>query len=280
MLKCSLNWKRIDVVGDDRLEWLGGQITTNLAGLETGEARPGLLLTAKGKTLTDLWVLASEDRLHLSLPAPALEEAIARLERYLVMEDVDLEVAEVSLLSVQGPGAAEALRAQTDAPLWPVPRFGKEGAECWLEPDVLADVLTKLGGASDEAAWNDARVAAGRPALGSELAGRVLPQELGLYDHISFNKGCYIGQEPVVMLEHRGKPPKRLVRVQGRALSAGAAVQRDDKDVATLTSASSDGSQALALVPRRHLDSTLSVNGQEVAVEVLRFDRAEAPAPA
>ncbi len=127
--------------------------------------------------------------------------------------------------------------------------------------------------ATAAAAWEDARIHAAIPRMGHEITENALPQELGLYHAVSFKKGCYVGQEPVVMLEHRGKPRTRLVRLtlphapaawaKGKAPTAGsqllseAADSPSAKAMGTVTSVGTDVPYLLARVRRKHLDADL-----------------------
>ena len=241
--------KRIDVTGDDAREWLGGQLTCDLRESAPGSSTYGLLLTTKGKIITDVWVLTGYENapFALSVPESALPETLKRLERFLVMEDVDLEVSDEVLVSVQGgdsPGPG----------WWPVPRLDGPGWERWMSPEEAATHTT-----TSETDYEGARIEAGRPRLGLDMGNDTLPQEVGLHRAVAFDKGCYVGQEPVVMLEHRGKPPKRLVRLSVAGAEPGAEVIAGGASVGRVTSVHPSKELALALVRRKFLESDLQV---------------------
>ncbi len=81
------------------------------------------------------------------------------------------------------------------------------------------------------------RIRAGRPAAGHELSTDYLPLEVGLWDEISFTKGCYTGQEIVARMESRGRLAKVMVRLRlDAAVEAPAAISADGREIGTLTS--------------------------------------------
>lgn len=239
------------VSGDDRLTWLQGQLTRDLRGLTAGATAYGLLLHANGKVLADLDVLCRRDDVLLVCARDVAAEVQAQLERYIMMEDVELEALSGSVLAMQGPASVallDPLRDELGADgVFPVDRLGLGGllvlghAE---EPAAaLPEAVRSAGGdwVSEEAVTL-ARLRAGRPLLGPDFGPSVLPQVAGLGRRaLSFDKGCYRGQEPVVMLEHRGSPPKRLVRLRFDAASApvaGTTVRgSDDAALGAITSA-------------------------------------------
>lgn len=266
-----LEERRLKVHGEDAREWLNGQLTCDLRDASPGSATYGLILSSKGKLISDVWVLehpedGDEQHFSLSLPAHRADAAFERLDRFLVMEDVELSFGDEALVSVQGKGARVVLseRATKGTPIWPTTRLDTEGAEVWLAAPE-ADALVAAIGPTPMSAFEDARVEAGIPALGQDMGDSTLPQEVGLHGAVSFNKGCYVGQEPVIMLEHRGKPPKRLVRMRVESASVGDVVLSGERNVGRITSVHSSRPLALALIKRKHLEEPLAVNGSAVS---------------
>lgn len=254
----------VAAVGEDAREWLHGQLTVDLR--ERSDAvRYALVLAVKGRIVGDLHVVdrgpndEGEERFDLLLPGSHADAILERLERFLVMEDVELERLPVRVLSIQGP-AAEAAVPDGVASL-AIDRLGHGGRELLVDAasaDAQLAALDVL--AVSEAGWELARIRAARPRMGVDFGDHTLPQEAGLKKRaLAFDQGCYVGQEPVVMLEHRGKPPKRLVRLtfeSGPAPSIGDSVTAADRDVGTITSAAAngEGALALALVKRKALE--------------------------
>lgn len=241
------------VRGDDARTWLQGQVTCDV--LLGGPSVHGLVLSATGHVISDVWVLdrSSPDapELWLRMPAAFFDAAVKRLDRFIVMEDVELEPTELRVIHALSRPSGDAFET---------PRLG-EGFDL-----VVSDVASTVASLEregfvmgDEALYERLRIEAGKPRLGRDFGASTLPQEAGLKSAVSFTKGCYFGQEPVVMLEHRGKPPKRLVLL---SLDASASVgtivtDAEGREVGAVTSAvsSASGTSALVLVKRRALEA-------------------------
>lgn len=207
----------ISVTGDDAQEWLQGQLTNQIEGAEPGDSVYGFILTLKGRVMADAWAYFHEAGIWLEVPASSVGALMERLDRYIIMEDVDLEhVQGLRVLLAQGPKSEEV-----DDAGWSSDRLGMGGRAWLVEHGELEEALDAAtaraaglgGGRVSEAAWHDAHVVAGRPRFGVDFGEWTYPQETGLTPvAVSFRKGCYIGQETVVMLENRGKAPKLLYR--------------------------------------------------------------------
>ena len=260
-----LDERVVRVEGDDAREWINGQVTAALR-----EPRPGstyaLVLTLQGRVQSDAWLSDEGEHLVMRLPEAAADAVLAHLDRYIIMEDVELEPDPRRVLHVAGPGAAARVKSAGLEGL-ATPRLDAEGVDLLLPEDGLEAARRALIEAGvdevDEAGWERARIARGVPRWGRDFGADTLPQEAGLKHAVSFDKGCYLGQEPVVMLEHRGKPPKRLVRLELEdAVEVGAPVEAAERQVGRVTSAA--GTRALALVKRKALEgeAPLEVGGR------------------
>ena len=126
--------------------------------------------------------------------------------------------------------------------------------------------------AANEAEFELLRIESGRPRFGRELSLDYIPLETGLWDDISFNKGCYIGQEIIARMESRGKLAKQLVTLTADSeLAVGAEIMADGRKVGSVTSAAvgPDGSVALGYVKTKALESENLAVG-ETAVTVVK----------
>ena len=207
----------ITLRGDDTIEWLQGQITNDVKGLAEDNSVYAFVLTLKGRVMADVWALLQQDEVWLDVPAAGVEALVQRLDRYIMMEDVELEHRpDLRVIAAQGPRAADLSEGG-----WRADRLGLGGRQ-WVVPvasfgaelDRLTDCSRALGGGPiSDRAWREAHVVFGRPRFGIDFGEWTYPQETGLHRiAVSFNKGCYTGQETVVMLENRGKAPKVLWR--------------------------------------------------------------------
>lgn len=233
---------RIVLTGEDRQRFLNGQVTNNVQALKTGEGCYAALVTAKGKMLSDLNIYLLENEILLDFE-PGLTAAVSeRLEKYIIADDAQIvDVAPLyGLLSVQGPKAGETLQrvlgetALPDKPLafaslknealgeiyvMNMDRAGGAGFDLFVPSDSLAMVFDKLIASARQAgglpygwrALEMARIEAGIPRFGADMDEANLPPEAGLEQRaISYNKGCYIGQEVIARIRTYGQVAKAL----------------------------------------------------------------------
>jgi len=286
---------RLALTGSERREFLHGQITQDIEGLEPGHGAYAALLTHKGKMLSDLRVLDLGDELLLSCERAGLQELFNMIRRYKLGSDVEvhkrtLEMGELSLIGPDarkvagadelGPAEHDNVRTQigghrvvlvaTDVG---VDVFCDAGATEGVRGALLAAGATEVS----EAAAELVRVETGRPRYGVDLDENVIPQEAGLNERaVSFTKGCYVGQETVARLFYRGKPNRHL---RGLRLSApvgpGTPLRLGEKEVGRLTSVAvspSHGPIGLALVRRQaEPGSTVAAGDGDVTAEVVEL---------
>jgi folate-binding protein YgfZ len=243
--------------GKDRVTWLNGLVTCELAKAKPGDGVYGLSVGKTGKILADVLFLLEEARVVLVVPRDTRESLRAALDHYLVMEDVELSPDEATVLLVRGSSAREALAAARAA--------GASGAMVEDAAVVTAGDAAAAAGAMERAgaarvaddAWEAARVERGEPRFGVDFDGATYPQEASLEKRaVSFCKGCYLGQEVVCMLEMRGHVKRKLVSlaVEGDAPPSRGAKVTDDagQEIGEVTSAaigpSSQKPVALAMV--------------------------------
>ncbi|HEX4265260.1 MAG TPA: glycine cleavage T C-terminal barrel domain-containing protein [Verrucomicrobiae bacterium] len=268
---------RICLTGADRVRFLHGQVTNDIKRLRAGEGCYAAVVTAKGKMESDLNIYALQDELLLDFE-PGLTVAISqRLERYIVADDVQVvDVApHYGLLSVQGPEAAtvvEALKIFGELPAKPFqsvkisdetlgeiylvnqPRLvgnGMNGFDLFVPIGSLGAVADKLIAAAKLAdgracgwdAFEMARIEAGVPRFGADMDESNIPLECGIEARaVSYNKGCYIGQEVINRIHSIGHVNKELRGLRladdSSALPAkGDKLFHDGKEVGYVTSA-------------------------------------------
>ncbi len=243
----------VDVLGDDRLSWLNGQVTADVRAARPGQAVYALAVSVRGKIIADLWVLDRGERLAVLLPAAAREQVLQSFEHQIIMEDVELRPDESArVISVQGPRAGEVVAGRTPE-AHRCDELGAGGFMLLCAQAELAERFSELvaaaqalgGGAVDEAGFELARLRAGRGRFGADFGAQHYPQEAGLKAlAVSFSKGCYLGQEVVCTLENRGRLTRRLVRMRapaGAEAQAGAELHdAEGHAVGVLTSVAHD----------------------------------------
>lgn len=268
----------LEVTGDDARTWIHGMVTNDLRPLDAGDAAiETAIVSVKGKLLSLAWVFSLGERRFISLPRDTLDDVMAFFDRYIVMEDVTVvpRAGDV-LVSVRGPEAHEVVSvAGLAARSWPNDRGGVAGRDVYVEQTERDAVLARLldaaeaagGGAVSDDALEIARVRAGRARWGRDVDGSFYPQEAGLAPRaVSFQKGCYVGQEVVCMLEMRGQVKRSLARLRfdGPDVPAPDSELRVDGDaVGRLTSAVRDPTDgailALAMLKRAAAEPGVTV---------------------
>jgi len=247
----------VKVSGEDAATFLQGLLTNDVEALAPGEARYAGLLTPQGKILFDMIVVRLPDgggpAFWLDCPAALAPDLARRLGFYklrakVAIADESAERAVVALWS-SAPGAPDAL---ADYVLYQDPRDPRLGARA-IVPRAEAAAIGDAARPSYEAL----RIDAVAPAGGVDFAyGDAFPQDanLDLLNGVDFRKGCYVGQEVVSRMKHRGTGRKRIVRVklEGDAPPAGTPVVDGELPVGALGSAS--GREALALLRLDRVD--------------------------
>jgi folate-binding protein YgfZ len=260
------------VSGPDRASYLQGLLTNDIVALKPGEGCYSAYLTPQGRMISDMSVHELGDVILLVLPVATKDTVLARLDQFLFSEDVQLGDVSSTLaaLMIAGPEAAPLLAAAMDTgpgQLEALPPNGivriSRGEEVLLvrrAADVggfALEVLAEAGAVSGieqrlrdqgvEALTPDAvellRIEAGMPLFGRELEEDTIPLEAVIEVRaISFTKGCYVGQEVIIRVLHRGhgRVARRLVGLlfdrQTEAPPAGTLLRSGDKELGSITS--------------------------------------------
>jgi folate-binding protein YgfZ len=291
---------KLALTGPEAKDFMQGQVTNDVEGLEPGSGCYAAFLTHKGKMLGDLRILDAGGELLLDCERVALQDLFTMIRRYKLGRDVELHkrTLESGLLSLIGPDARRVAGA-TDLPQEEhAHRAGRVGGAAvrLIATDLGVDVLCEAADTEPVAAAliaagavpaaEDAaevrRVETGRPRYGIDLDDNVIPQEAGLNERaVSFEKGCYVGQETVARLHFRGKPNRHLrgLRLSGPAAS-GDALRLGEREVGRLGSVVASpryGPIALALVRREaQPGDTVAVGDGDVRAEVVDLPFAQA----
>jgi folate-binding protein YgfZ len=211
---------KLNVIGTDRVRFLNGQLTNDIVSLQLGSAIYTCALTAKGKLCADLFVGATKESLSLDAEAVLRESLTARLEKYIIADDVTLEdVTEafglfhlVDVDSEEDVGGVEELDLPSDVVRNVCHRFGVPGIDLWFPADQTAVVMERLQQSPiDPKVAENLRIERGIARWGSELSEDVIPSEAGLDQRaINFFKGCYLGQEVISRIKSVGHVNRHL----------------------------------------------------------------------
>ena len=259
---------RFAVSGADRVRFLQGMASNDVENLSPGRGTYALLLNVQGQILADLRICCEADRFLVETDANLRSKVIQTLERYIIMDEVELETLEEHALAFQGPRArgllektlhvdlpemSESDHFRTNYAGFPVcvvraTSTGEEGYEVWTRP---GGMMGLWGAACGQAptyemlpcgteALETLRIEAGIPRYGPDLGEDTLPLEAGLTNALSFTKGCYVGQEIVERARSRGQVNWRFVGLlveSDTPPAAGEKLMAERKEIGEITSA-------------------------------------------
>ncbi len=219
--------------GNDRIRYLNGQLTANVASAKCPSVIPACVTTAKGRMCADVFMSIGPSAVLVDADAAVAETLPARMERYIIADDVTMEDATESIAIVHFAGVKmDDIPEEIRAALIPSNRFGIPGHD-WFPPfrkdlpSVWEKILARLPVLSD-ALLDLIRIEHGVPRWGHELDENTLPHEAGLdRTHVDFHKGCYIGQEVISRLRSVGHVNRELrgfVSTDGSPLVPGARI--------------------------------------------------------
>jgi len=236
----------IRVAGVDARKYLQGLITNDIAKAQDGRAIHAGLLNPQGKVLFDFFVVAANGRYLLDVVKDKSDELMKRLSFYRLRAEVDI-VDEPSLaISAAWGGEPHPCK---DAVVYPDPRLPELGFRLILRADTSA---AELGcSPASEADYDTNRIRLGVPEGGLDYGfGEAFPHE-ALFDQLNgvdFAKGCYVGQEVVSRMEHRGTARRRIVPIESEATLplSGSSIEVGNMPIGTIGSVS--GASGLALV--------------------------------
>jgi folate-binding protein YgfZ len=288
---------RLRLTGQDRRDYLQGLLTNDIAALTPGTGCYAALLTAQGRMISDMYVVETGDSVLLDVEPQVLDRVRGLLEQFIFSEDVHVidETASLGQIGVLGPSSAAIVAGVVSGAEPESLRVLQNRTGRWCESEVmvvrrddlgapgfdllidrnraasLADALRE-GGAMpvDLPTTEITRVEAGRPLFRRDMDEDTIPLEAGIEARaISLTKGCYVGQEIIIRVLHRGhgRVARRLVGLSlepGASVpAAGDRVRAGDRDIGSITSAvwspALDRPIALAYVHREFVEPSTAV---------------------
>jgi len=308
------NRGRIAVSGKDRASYLQGLLTNDVVALKAGEGCYAAYLTAQGRMIADLWVYELGDAMLVTLSADVKDVVLAKLDQFIFSEDVQLgdATATFAQIGIVGPRASSELkqlvsdvsREALDALavhgnvrgtfrgqaviIARILDAGEPGFDLFIDRQHTANVFAALRAMDvaelDEATAEALRIEAGVPMFHRDMDEETIPLEAGIESQaISMTKGCYVGQEVIIRVLHRGhgRVVRKLVGLtmerDASVPARGALVGAGGRDVGQITSAClSPALQrpiALAYVHRDFVEpgTAVSVDDRQAEVTKLPF---------
>lgn len=252
--------------GPDVRSFLQGQLSVDLATLAPATALLASCNSAQGRVQAVLWLVDRGDEVALLTSAELTESLAARLRKYVLRAKVRLEA---STLSVYGTAAQE----EATVAAWTAPfassTVGAATALRWPGNRTLWIAPTRETIADDgfARAWQLADLRSGVPIVLPQTHERFVAQmlNLDLLGGISFDKGCYTGQEIIARTHYRGNVKRRMLRyaVTGPAPQPGTRVLAGAEAAGevVIAAATAEGAELLAVIQLSHVEQPLTLDG-------------------
>jgi folate-binding protein YgfZ len=237
---------KLRITGADSLRFLNGQITNDLQKATANSAIQASVLSAKGKLNANIFISADADSFLLDADPELREELPARIDRYVIADDVQIEDVTDRFGIFHVTGDMTTPVSFRSARIVSANRFGSPGWDLWFEGaehEAIRQQLSANFAFCDEERAEVFRIEQGIPRWGRELTDQIIPTEANLEaTSIDYSKGCYIGQEVISRIKMSGQTNKRLcglISISGIPLRAGmrlAPSEGDGKEIGWITS--------------------------------------------
>ena len=313
---------RLLLTGADRRAYLQGLLSNDIAGLGPGSGCYAAYLTPQGRMIADMRVFETGDSLIVDLDGTIAQAVADRWSRFIFSEDVQVQNVSGAMaeIGIYGPYAAQVLETALAAgrtsgeqspgtellrslPVYANRRWDFRGApavvlvsddigvvgfDVILPASLAGDIVSLLHGAGagdvGAPAAEICRVEGGRPLFHVDMDEDTIPLEAGIEDRaISLTKGCYVGQEIIIRVLHRGhgRVARKLVGIEigpdGSLPSHGDRIMAGSRDIGSITSAVQSPARgrpiALGYVHRDFVQpgTALDVGGGTATVAALPF---------
>jgi tRNA-modifying protein YgfZ len=266
MPRLSLSGRAVlNITGEDAEDFLQNLITTDLDALEQGDLKPGALLNPQGKILFEFLVSRNGDGLRLDMLQTSADDLLKRLTLYKLRAKVQIAVDSESLVQVFWESESGAL--ETDSTVRDL-RFPNE-----------INVRRHYRGVplpnKDETVWTALRIAHGVAEAPLDYGlGDAFPHDINLdqIGGVSFRKGCFVGQEVVSRMQHRGTARRRILIVTGTSdlPETGTSITANGREIGTLGSVAGSLGLALARIDKAKdaMDSGIPILAGDIPIHL------------
>ncbi|MDJ0615137.1 MAG: folate-binding protein YgfZ [Rhizobiaceae bacterium] len=249
----------IEIGGDEAETFLDNILTCKVIGLETGEASFGALLTPQGKILFDFFLIKTNEGYWIDTASELVDELIKRLMFYRLR-------AKVSLSKVENI-VVEAYWNSSEPP---------KGSLIIQDPrhsDLGWRVYDESVAQGETHAYLEHRIDLGIPEGGMDFQyGDAYPHEVLMdqFGGVDFKKGCYVGQEVVSRMQHRGTTKKRVIKISAEVAfpETGTDVMADGKNAGVVGSVHHKAGLALLRLDRVHEAGTVEAGGVSLHTQI------------
>ena len=261
----------VRLTGPDTARFVQGTVTGDVAGAAAGVAVVAALCTPKGKIFSELVILPQGETFDLLVPVGQADAVADNLDRHIIMDQVEVVRPDAPSLAVvwtddgtdppEPVGDVRHFRSRHPGP-----------GHLWLgSPSAVRAALADATPV-DEAGFARRRIDTATPAWGHEIEPDVFPPEVGFVYAVSYDKGCFIGQEPLARIHARGQVNRVMVRVKADVpVDVGttlAGADRPDAGRLTTVAPEGDGIVGLAIVRRVVAEAGMTLMAGDTTVTV------------
>lgn len=232
LVLCHLSsWGAITITGDDKTSYLQGQITSDVASLDTQQSTLGAHCDAKGKMVSTFRLFHHNDGYAMFQRASAIDKALTDIKKYAIFSKASIEQSTDIFLGIMGKEATNFIanlsgqsiqESDTQVVDMECGTAVKVSSERWLlmlDQQDAEKIITQQNDVvfSDETLWDYADVMDAIPRINQHEQLEHIPQAMNLQalGGISFQKGCYTGQETVARAKYRGMNKRALFKLEG-----------------------------------------------------------------
>jgi folate-binding protein YgfZ len=267
---------RIRVTGSEAVQFLNGLITNDIKNATENSWLPAVFPTVQGRLIGAVRIAKLESGFLIDTETASHEAVLKTISRFTLAGDfrVTDESSEIALLTVQGKRAAEVIQA-VDVTGIRATHTAEDGFDLLVDTDdreVIVDKLIAAGAhrVSPET-FETLQIEAGIPRHGQDMDETNVVLEANLDDAISYTKGCYLGQEIIIRIKHRGHVAKKLTGLKfDQPVESGAEIKSPDgKEIGRVTSVTYspklDSPIALGYVRHEYLAPGTRVTASDVS---------------
>jgi folate-binding protein YgfZ len=244
LIDLSASRGRIRVTGSEATQFLNGLITNDIKNATEDSWLPAVFPTVQGRLLGAVRIARQDSGFLIDTEAASHEVVLKTISRFTLAGDFHVSdvSTEIALLTVQGKRAPDVIK-DIDAKIIRATHTGEDGFDLLTEASNVSSVIEKIIAAGAQPVSPEVleilRIEAGIPRHGQDMDESNVVLEANLDDAISYTKGCYLGQEIIIRIKHRGHVAKKLTGLKfDIPVESGATITAEDgKEIGRVTSA-------------------------------------------
>ena len=244
LIDLSASRGRIRVTGSEATQFLNGLITNDIKNATEDSWLPAVFPTVQGRLLGAVRIARQDSGFLIDTETASHEVVLKTISRFTLAGDFHVSdvSTEIALLTVQGKRAPDVIK-DIDAKIIRATHTGEDGFDLLIEASNVSSVIEKIIAAGAQPVSPEVaeilRIEAGIPRHGQDMDESNVVLEANLDDAISYTKGCYLGQEIIIRIKHRGHVAKKLTGLKfDKPVESGATIIADDgKEIGRVTSA-------------------------------------------